>query len=321
MSKKKVKEGELGTPQKLVSIWTNSVYNQAGQPPTRGLGGRIYFYDKDHKPVQVEGQLVVYAYDDSSPENKEQQEANRKFVFSPEQVTQHFSPSEFGPSYSFWIPWDSTSNEMTELSVLPVFTDSQGRMVAGDQARHILPGKSRSKLAESNRREKATEVATADYRSILGERGQVQTTAASAFEVEEPRSGMKTETIEVPPSMSKLLLTPQSSARGSRPTQRPAPNQAKTSEDGDGNATSRGALPTTAKQQTSQSNSPLSLARPQTQWSAGYGLPKSPAQARLSERPSLGLPLSRRSLTAPQSFQPQTPLPSQALEPATGQPR
>ena len=46
-------------------MWSDAVYTQPGLPPTRGFGGRLYFYDAHDQPVKVEGQLVVYAYDDS----------------------------------------------------------------------------------------------------------------------------------------------------------------------------------------------------------------------------------------------------------------
>ena len=39
---------------------------QPGAKPQRGFGGRIMFYEsEDKKPILVDGQLVVYAFDET----------------------------------------------------------------------------------------------------------------------------------------------------------------------------------------------------------------------------------------------------------------
>src|SRR3954466_3905667 len=54
-----------GTPVRMVGTWTDTVMTRAGQKPQRGFGGRIMFYDKEgKKPILVDGQLVVYAFDE-----------------------------------------------------------------------------------------------------------------------------------------------------------------------------------------------------------------------------------------------------------------
>ena len=79
-----------------------------------------------HQPVKAEGDLVVYAFDDSPPES-EQVEANRKYVITAEDFESHFSPSEFGPSYSVWIPWDAVGGQAQSISVVPVFRHCRWR--------------------------------------------------------------------------------------------------------------------------------------------------------------------------------------------------
>src|ERR1041385_7667953 len=55
-----------GTPVRMVGTWTDTVLSQPGQKPQRGFGGRIIFYDKEgKKPILVDGQLVVYAFDEA----------------------------------------------------------------------------------------------------------------------------------------------------------------------------------------------------------------------------------------------------------------
>lgn len=130
-----------GVPSKVVAIWTNSVFNENGKSPVRGLGGRVYFYDAEHHPVRVEGKLSVFMYDDTSgSKDRVKQEADKVVHFTKEEVDDNFSPSEFGPSYSFWVPWDEVGGDRKQLSVIPVFTDTSGHMLVGEQARHLLPG-------------------------------------------------------------------------------------------------------------------------------------------------------------------------------------
>src|SRR5437762_754820 len=122
-SSPKVQESKYPTPVKMAAIWSPAVFSQTGQLSVRGLGGRLYFYDAKNRPVPVEGQLVVYAYDDSQPENTSKP-PTRKFAFTPEQFTQHYSPTELGASYSVWIPWDPVGQPQVDVSLAPIFTAS-----------------------------------------------------------------------------------------------------------------------------------------------------------------------------------------------------
>src|SRR5262245_43227998 len=87
----KVKESKYATPGKMAIIWSPAVMNTVGQKPTRGFGGRIYFYDAQQHAVPVEGQLVVYGYDNSK-QDPGGKTPDRKYAFTPEQFTRHFSP-------------------------------------------------------------------------------------------------------------------------------------------------------------------------------------------------------------------------------------
>ncbi len=95
----------------MVAIWTEDTLVQPGKTVTRGFGGRIYFYNEKSQAIPVEGELIVYGYDDSSAASAHSLtsnvEATKKFAFTPEQFTQHFSQSDLGASYSIWIPWMS----------------------------------------------------------------------------------------------------------------------------------------------------------------------------------------------------------------------
>jgi hypothetical protein len=194
----KEEEVNYGTPNKVVAIWTNAVHNQSGYKPTRGLGGRLYFYDAHHKPVQVNGSLTVFVYDDTDPAKRESQESTRKLTFNPEQVATLYTPSDFGPSYSVWVPWDEVGGERRHLSVIPVFTDQQGQMLAGDQAQHVLPGVIPDEIAIA----KEDSVSTADYVAQQKSSNGIQQASAAA---DVKQVTVKSSTIKLPASMQERI--------------------------------------------------------------------------------------------------------------------
>ena len=132
-------ESQYGHPARLAAIWTPDVITVPGKPAVRGFGGRLYFYDNQNRTVPVEGQLVVYGYDDSQP-TRSQKKPDRRFGFTPDQFTGHFSETDLGASYSIWIPWDAAGSPQKKISLLPVFTSATGARVVGAQTINVLPG-------------------------------------------------------------------------------------------------------------------------------------------------------------------------------------
>src|SRR2546421_5210946 len=139
LNQPRIKESKFAVPARMAILWSPAVLNQAGEVPTRGFGGRAYFYDSKNQPIAVEGQLVVYAYLNDKP-NGESKVPDKKFAFTPEQFTKHFTPTELGASYSIWIPWDAVGGSQTEISLVPVFTSTSGALVMEQPSRCLLPG-------------------------------------------------------------------------------------------------------------------------------------------------------------------------------------
>lgn len=139
----KNKKSQYQEPTRMVAIWTDTVRYSAGGQPTRGFGGRLYFYNDHGQAIPVEGQLAVYVYDDTDREGKVEpnRPPDRRYAFTKEQFTQHFSKSDLGASYSIWIPWDAVGGERKMLSILPVFTSVDNRVLNGQQSANMLPGK------------------------------------------------------------------------------------------------------------------------------------------------------------------------------------
>ncbi len=55
-------------PDKLAAIWTHDILTMSGKPPTRGFGGRLYFYNPKSQAIPVEGELMVQAMKRSESE-------------------------------------------------------------------------------------------------------------------------------------------------------------------------------------------------------------------------------------------------------------
>ena len=85
--KRKAKETktEFSRPEKITTIWKDAVYEENGIPRTRGFGGRVYFYDSENRCVKVDGDLVVYSYDDTLT-NGGHTNPDRKYVFKKEEL-------------------------------------------------------------------------------------------------------------------------------------------------------------------------------------------------------------------------------------------
>ncbi len=125
-------------PVKVAATWTPDVLVQSGRTPTRGFGGRLFFFNEKTQVVPVEGTLTVHGFE---LDKKGKDSQIRPFKFTPEQFTQHFSHSDFGASYSVWIPWDAVGGEEKRISLVPTFQTSGGKIVQGSAATVILPGR------------------------------------------------------------------------------------------------------------------------------------------------------------------------------------
>jgi len=128
-------------PAKMAATWTPDTLVQTGRTPTRGFGGRLFFYDEKIRAVPVEGELTVHAF----AENPDGSVGEvKRYHFTSEQFTQHFSQSDLGASYSVWIPWDAVGGEQMRVSLVPSFKAASGRVVQGETALVGLPGRRRA---------------------------------------------------------------------------------------------------------------------------------------------------------------------------------
>jgi hypothetical protein len=131
-------------PTKLAAIWTHDILTMSGKPPTRGFGGRFYFYNDKSQTIPVEGELVVHGYEEvriGLYANAEKTKPDKTFMFTAEQFTEHFGSSDLGASYSIWIPWDAADGIQKEITLIPTFKGKDGTILQGEPAKLVLPGR------------------------------------------------------------------------------------------------------------------------------------------------------------------------------------
>lgn len=207
---KAAKDGKaFGTPTRMVAIWRDAVYEQSGIRPARGFGGRFYFYDAESKPVRVNGELIVYAFDENTHTGgRKKQSADRKYVFQSDELQQHFSETALGPSYSFWIPWGDVGGERMSVALIPVLKSEEGTMIRGDQTVNILSGRAPETtadariVADGGQIQQISEAKGVIRDRNLQQAGFVEGEENSANVVQIQNSIRKTTTFEIPPGSS-----------------------------------------------------------------------------------------------------------------------
>ncbi len=134
-----VKQLTSDLPVTMAVIWKEAAIEPAASMPIRGFTGRIYFYDQNDNPMKVDGELVVYGFDD----NKDQSGniPDRKYVFPAEKFATHYSESHLGHSYSVWIPWEKHDNIRKSISLVPIFKTADNRIIEGTKGVLMLSGR------------------------------------------------------------------------------------------------------------------------------------------------------------------------------------
>jgi hypothetical protein len=135
----KEKDEPYPNPVKMAVMWTPERMVQPGKRPTRGFGGRIFFYNEKSRAVPVDGELHVHGFMESTPGSSEMAPM-RRFQFTAEQFTNHYSPNDLGASYSVWIPWDADGGAQQRITLATTFRTKEGKVVTGEPATVLLPG-------------------------------------------------------------------------------------------------------------------------------------------------------------------------------------
>lgn len=183
--------------QRMTALWSDTVLVEAG---VTGFGGRLMFYGKGEDPIKVEGELTVFAYDDTNDAENQSLPA-RKYVFRAEDLEKHYSTSTLGHSYSFWIPWSSVGGPARQISLIARFKSAKGGgVVMSEMTRHYLPG-SQNPASTS-----PAPISNAWNSSSGPVRRAAHQTVADPPPAEKPQR-LETTTITLPPHMGSKSTT------------------------------------------------------------------------------------------------------------------
>lgn len=189
---------EYQRPAQMAVIWSPDILVTAGKAPTRGFGGRIYFYNEKTQAIPVDGELKVHGYLEQKIGRVVKPgsvEADKTFAFAAEQLTSHYTPSDLGASYSIWVPWDSADGVQQQITLIATFKDKNGAVVQGEAAKVVLPG----------RTPEEPQGPASPFQQVSFSKAQIPTNN-NAIEVSKDSSdGLRTTTITVPAKTSRNL--------------------------------------------------------------------------------------------------------------------
>lgn len=203
---KKEKEPEpYPTPVKLAATWTPDTLVTAGKRPTRGFGGRLFFYDQKSRPVPIEGDLTITAYVPS--DNPTEPTRVKRFGFTKEQLTKHYSQTDLGASYSVWIPWDVDGGDVQLVTMVPSFkSDQMNAPIQGSATPVMLPGTSPNQEAVEAARRIASNVSRIPPNNGATQVRQVGfAIPQGGVNTPVPKSGLNTLTIPVDSNFSRNM--------------------------------------------------------------------------------------------------------------------
>ena len=190
---------EPRVPQRMTIVRDYTVLRQARRPGVSGFGGRIMFYTAGgKKPVKVDGALTVAAFD-ATVEDPARIKPEKKFIFTSEDLPRHYSKSDLGHSYSFWVPWDEVGGARRRLALIARFEASTGEVIVSDTSSHILHGFATAPRLPANLAHGRTATADTMVEPVLHE-------APLGAAYAKPRKQMTTSTIELTPSFTQQII-------------------------------------------------------------------------------------------------------------------
>ncbi|MBM81072.1 MAG: hypothetical protein CMJ78_10820 [Planctomycetaceae bacterium] len=223
---------------RCVALWTPTEGHGLNNEPCRGFAGQVFFFPRgSSEPVQVNGKVRVYVFDDQG-EVEEQTKPVHQFDFEAGAWNTYLHDSQFGPCYQLFIPYTRKGNHKAECVVrLRMKPDDGGPTVYSKLIEVELPGFDKKNAEKPvveriDRQDKpkmvgsTIELAAATEESSLLSKKDKATNIVRAEKIIRSRltqmaatSAVNTKTEELPPSARELLQQAKASAASKRESQ------------------------------------------------------------------------------------------------------
>ena len=126
---------------KALCLWEPANGHNADGLPTRGFAGQILFFTaRSPVPVQVNGDVRVYLFDDQGT-REEQAKPIRQFDFLGDAWMVHLQETTLGPAYHVFVPYVRKGHHQANCALRVRLKPAEGPVIFSDMAKVTLPGK------------------------------------------------------------------------------------------------------------------------------------------------------------------------------------
>lgn len=136
---------------KIVCLWEPGSGSLPNGPKRGVLGQILFFENADDLPVEVDGKLTVYLFDDRGT-IEEQTKPVQKLVLSPEELQATHVEASIGHSYHIPVPYLNAEGLAATCTMRVKYTAPNGETVYSDLSSIYLAGKPDKSAGLSNRR-------------------------------------------------------------------------------------------------------------------------------------------------------------------------
>lgn len=124
-----------------ICLWEQGEGNGLDGLPTRGFVGQVMFFAHGiDVPVRVDGDLMVYVFDDVGTE-EEQQKPIHQFEFNSVAMKAFLTETNVGTAYQFFIPYTRKGAQKATCSLRVRLTPKTGNPVYSKMSSIVLAGK------------------------------------------------------------------------------------------------------------------------------------------------------------------------------------
>ena len=124
----------------VLCLWQPAEGRGLDDLPSRGFAGQIIFLTAQARtPVEVEGDVTIYLFDDQSPPDQQSQPIH-VFRFVDGSWQAHLQQTAWGPTYQLFVPYVRKGNRAADCVLCVRLDPHEGPRVKSDLAKIDLPG-------------------------------------------------------------------------------------------------------------------------------------------------------------------------------------